>query len=238
MEEKLNGIVLGGVSYGENDKILNVFTLEKGVVCARIKGVKKAGAKLKFAAEPFCFAEFIFSKTADKRTVIGATLIDSFYPVRENVQKYFCAGAVVEFVKKFYKEEMVDEHEFLLTISALKEIAYTDNHLSALVKFLIFALKNVGFSLSLENCFNCKNEINGRTFFDYRNGAFLCENCFDGAGREINYITLEALCLAEKGQLLDSHEGTKKAIRLLEYYLSNRLEEQLNSIKELINIIF
>ena len=70
MEEKYSGIVLGGVSFGENDKILNVFTLEKGVISAKIKGVKKAGAKLKFASEPFCFAEFVFSVKGDKRTVI------------------------------------------------------------------------------------------------------------------------------------------------------------------------
>ena len=45
MEEKLSGIVLGGVAFGENDKILNIYTLEQGVVSAKIKGVKKAGAK-------------------------------------------------------------------------------------------------------------------------------------------------------------------------------------------------
>ena len=42
MEEKLSGIVLGGVAYGENDKILKIFSLEKGMVSARIKGVKQA----------------------------------------------------------------------------------------------------------------------------------------------------------------------------------------------------
>ncbi|MBQ0098986.1 MAG: recombination protein O N-terminal domain-containing protein, partial [Firmicutes bacterium] len=46
MEEKLSGIVVSSISYGENDKILNIFTLEKGIVSAKIKGVKKAGAKL------------------------------------------------------------------------------------------------------------------------------------------------------------------------------------------------
>ena len=142
MEEKQNGIVLGGVNYSESDKILNIFTLEKGIIGAKIKGVKKAGAKLKFASEPFCFAEFIFSKNGEKRSVIGASLIDSFYPVRENIEKYFCAGTVVEFIKHFYKEEMVDEQEFFLAVNALKDIAYTQNHLSALVKFLIFALNS------------------------------------------------------------------------------------------------
>ena len=155
MEEKQNGIVLSGINFSENDKLLNIFTLNKGVVCAKIKGVKKAGAKLKFAAEPFCFAEYIFSKSGDKRTVIGASLIDSFYPIRENIQKFFCAGTVTEFIKHFYQEEMVDEKEFMLTINALKEIAYTDDYLSALVKFLVLALENQGFGLKLDGCFYC-----------------------------------------------------------------------------------
>ena len=89
MEEKARGIVLGGVNFGESDKILKIFTLEKGVVSAKIKGVKKAGAKLKFASEPFCLVEFIFSVSSGRRTIIGASLIDSFYPVREDIEKYF-----------------------------------------------------------------------------------------------------------------------------------------------------
>ena len=145
MEEKISGLVLGGVNFSENDKILNIFTLEKGVVSAKIKGVKKAGAKLKFASEPFCFAEFIFSKTADKRTVIGASLIDSFYPLREDIKKYFAGGAVLEFVKRFYKESMVDEIEFFLAVNALKEIAYGDNPLSALIKFFFIRIERIWF---------------------------------------------------------------------------------------------
>ncbi len=237
MEEKQNGIVLSGINFSENDKLLNIFTLEKGVVCAKIKGVKKAGAKLKFAAEPFCFAEFIFSRSGDKRTVIGASLIDSFYPIRENIQKFFCAGTVTEFIKHFYQEEMVDEKEFMLTINALKEIAYTDDYLSALVKFLVLALENQGFGLKLDGCFYCENKIEARTFFDYRNGAFICEKCFDNVGREINGITLSALIEAKDGCLTDTHQGTKKALKLLEYYIKNRTEENIKSLKELNDIL-
>ena len=236
MEEKESGVVLGAVNFSENDKILNIFTLSKGVVCARIKGVKKAGAKLKFAAEPFCFAEYVFSKNADKRTVIGATLIDSFYPIRENIHKYFSAGAVVEFIKHFYKEEVVDEQEFFLAINALKEIAYTENHLTALVKFLILALENFGYKITLEGCFNCEKDIDGRIFFDYRSGAFLCQDCFNGEGREVSIVTFKAMQKAIIGTLSDGDEGAKKALKLLDYYITNRAEESLNSLKELIKI--
>ena len=78
-----------------------------------------------------------------------------------------------------------------------------------------------------------KTEIEGRTFFDYRNGAFLCEDCIEEGCREINGITLVALQKAEKGELDDNHQGTKKALKLLEFYILNRAEESLNSLSEL-----
>lgn len=236
MEEKTSGIVLGGVCVGESDKILNVFTLEKGVVSAKIKGVKKAGARLKFAAEPFCFAEFIFSRSADRRTVIGASLIDSFYPLRENIKKYFAAGTVLEFIKRFYRESMVSPDDFFLTVETLKNIAYGDNPISALVIFLLNALKLSGFQLTPDFCLKCGEKICGRVFFDYRIGGFLCEECFDGTGREINPVTLSALINAEKGILCDSDDGTLKAVKLLDYYIENRAEERISSLKELIKL--
>ena len=237
MEEKMSGIVLGGISFGENDKILKIFTLEQGVVSAKIKGVKKAGAKLKFASEPFCFAEFIFSKRNDMRTVIGASLIESFYPVREDISKYFCAGAIVEFVKKFYREDIVSPETFYTVVSALKSIAYGDIGAKAtLVNFFVCALKIAGFALSFNGCSKCESEIEGRIFFDYRSGAFYCEKCFDGTGREVSILTYYALQKAEQGVLEESDEGTLKALKLIEYYLEMRADENLNSLKELIKI--
>lgn len=237
MEEKMSGIVLGGVSFGENDKILNVFTLEQGVVSAKIKGVKKAGAKLKFASEPFCFAEFIFSKKGENRTVINASLMDSFYPVREDIVKYFCAGTVVEFVKRAFREDIVSPETFFAVIKTLESIAYGDgNPKSALVLFLINALKESGYALNLSGCAKCEKEVGLRVFFDYRSGAFYCADCFDGTGREISTLTFRALTLAERGELTDDNVGTVKALKLLEYYLENRVDEKLNSLKELIKI--
>ncbi len=237
MEEKMSGIVLGGISFGENDKILKIFTLEQGVVSAKIKGVKKAGAKLKFASEPFCFAEFIFSKRGDMRTVIGASLIESFYPVREDISKYFCAGAIVEFIKKFYREDIVSPETFFEVVAALKSIAYGDTGAkAALVNFFISALKIAGFALSFNGCTRCEGEIDGRIFFDYRLGAFYCEKCFDGTGREVSILTYKALQKAEKGVLEENDEGTLKALKLIEYYLEMRADENLNSLKELIKI--
>lgn len=236
MEEKLSGIVLGGVAYGENDKILKIFTLEKGTVSARIKGVKKAGAKLKFASEPFCFAEFVFSVSGDKRTVIGASLIDSFYPIREDIKRYFAGGTVLEFAKRFLKEEILSADMFLLITKTLENLAYKHSDpLYTTIDFLTKAVNLVGFKLTLDGCFTCGDMLSGRVYFDAGSGGFLCEDCFEGVGREINPMTFDGLRKVEKGEKVEK-EFLVKGLKLLEYYLLFKAEEKLNSLSELIKL--
>ncbi len=236
MEEKLNGILLYGVPYGENDKILSVFTLEKGIVSAKIKGVKKAGAKLKFAAEPFCFAEYMFSKSGAKRVVTGASLIDSFYPVRESLVKLYSASVCVEFVRAFFKEGIISKEMFLLLASALKDIAYADASAKlVLTRFLISALKIVGYGLNLNGCFVCQ-KITNRAFFNPETGSFYCENCFDGRGREIDVKTLTTLKDIENGKTF-SEEECVRPLKLLNYYLNFKSEEKISALKTLIELV-
>ncbi|MBQ7339330.1 MAG: DNA repair protein RecO [Clostridia bacterium] len=237
MEEKLTGIVLNGISYGESDKILSIYTLENGIVSAKIKGVKKAGAKLKFASEPFCFAEFIFSSRGDKRTVIGASLLESFYPIREDIVKYYAGATVLEFVRHFSKENIVNREFFISIIDCLKELSYGDSDATyTLAKFLIFALRHTGYALNFSGCSCCGNDIKGRTYFDYNSGGFYCEECFNGVGREINPATLAELKKIENGEALE--DKPIKSLRLIDYYLVNKTEENLSSLKELLRIIY
>lgn len=236
MEEKVSGIVLGGISYGENDKILNLFTLEKGAISTKIKGVKKAGAKLKFASEPFCFAEFIIRKGKAGYTIINASLFDSFYPVREDIFKYYAGASVLEFLKKFFIEGQTSPEIFLSAVSALKSMAYGDEYKTPLVSFLIFALKEIGYALETHGCFECMKNGSDRMFFDYRSGAFYCEDCFNGEGREINPQTFYALKKAENGEVLTEEESLK-ALRLIDYYLDNKTEESMRSLKELLKML-
>ena len=59
-ETKVKAIVLGGIDYKEKDKLVNLFTLEKGIVTVVFKSVKSPNAKLKSAKEMFSFGDFIY----------------------------------------------------------------------------------------------------------------------------------------------------------------------------------
>ena len=43
MDEKVKGIVISSKDYKDNYKLLTLFTLEKGIVFAKIVGVNKMG---------------------------------------------------------------------------------------------------------------------------------------------------------------------------------------------------
>ena len=236
MEEKLTGLVLSKTEYGENDRIIKIFTLEKGTVSASLKGVKKAGAKLKFASEPFCFAEFTISGRADRRTVTGASLNDSFYPLREDVSRFFAAGAVLEFIRCFAKENIVSPRLFFCAINALKEMSYGENTPRfMLCSFLISALKITGYALNTNGCFFCGDKIKERVFFEPFSGGFLCDNCHNKDCREINLSTYCSLQKIENGEIV-KEEDAVFVLRLLDYYIKIKTEEKLSSLQQLLKI--
>ena len=236
MEEKLSGIVLGGVNFSENDKILSIFTLEQGVVSAKIKGVKKAGAKLKFAGEPFCFAEFLFAKTGKNRTVTGASLIESFYPLRQDIFKLYSASTVLEFAKRFLKEGIVNEPFFNLVVQALKNIAFGDDSPElCLCRFLTSALTFAGYALNFNGCSGCENQIEGRAFFDAGDGCFYCENCKTPTAFEINYSTFENLQKITSGVAVDKPDCVNP-LKLLDFYVKEKDDYGLRSLGELIKL--
>ena len=96
MEIKVNALMLRAADYQEHDKVLTLLTAEYGKITAGIKGVKKPNAKLKFAAQPFCFAEYILAKRGDKFTVINCSECESFYDLRTDINKFYAASAAVE----------------------------------------------------------------------------------------------------------------------------------------------
>ena len=245
MEEKISGIVLSGVNYGESDRIVNILT-PNGVVSAKMKSVKKAGAKLKFASEPFCFAEFVFSVGKALRTVIGASLIDSFYPIRMDIKKLYSASSVLAFAKKFCKENLECTDVFITVIDSLKKMAYgTQNELVCLIEFLVKGLSYSGYALDVNGCHDCGDDEFERVYFDYNTGSFYCQDCFNGQGREILPQTFYALkyCMTQENLREDNQksqaieqEHLVKALKLLEYYMENKVDVILEPLKELLKI--
>lgn len=237
MEYKTDALVLRTADYGENDKMATLFTAERGKIGACFKGVKKAGARLRFAAQPFCFAEYVIAERSGRATVISASLHDGFYSLREDVCAFYAATAVCETCDKLLFEGMTNGELLVGALNALKEMS-TGSVAPALIAFLLSALRLAGYPVQTENCPACGGALSGRMRFDMESGSFFCETCGHGApASEVTYRTLKRAADGDRLQAERSPDGEKRALRLLSAYFTYQAESELVSLNELIRLL-
>ncbi|MGN1372934.1 MAG: DNA repair protein RecO [Candidatus Coproplasma sp.] len=236
-EVKVNALMLRAVDYRENDKILTLLTAERGRITAGIKGVKKANAKLKFAAQPFCFAEYILAERGGRYTVTQASECESFYELRCDVDKYYAACAVCEAAINFTEEGDGGSEIFALCIKALRDMCVSDQK-SALITFLLTVLKVCGYGINVSQfCPVCGSRLEAaeKLRFDLRSGTFTCWDCSSYAG--VGAETFKALLIAEgKASGAASEEGKKRALKLLREYMVNKLDVRCVCLTDYINL--
>ena len=221
------------------DMYLKDVSAEKGKISAGIKGVKKASARLKFAAQPFCFAEYILTGKGDKFTVIGASENESFYELRNDLNKFYSACAVCEAASALSYENQEDNKVFYCALSALTQMCNGDESL-ALIKFLLDALREAGYGISLDNCIECgSNLLNEQKMrFDFNAGAFSCWDCGKGEGASlVTYNVLRSVAGKEYKPECITPDGKKRALRLLREYVTFKTDAKLLSLSEFIRLI-
>lgn len=239
MEIKTDALLLRAVDYGESDKLATLLTAERGKLSAALKGVKKAGAKLRFAAQPFCFAEYVLAEKSGRHTVISASLHDGFFPLTEDVTSFYGGAVVTEACDKLVYEGMEGGSPLLAAISALKELCAGQGAM-AVIRFLLQALRMAGYPVCLDDCAGCGRKLYGKLFFDLESGHFFCGECAKGTpASEVTYRTLRRALFGEEGegQQEGEKEGEKRALRLLYSYFAYQTDTELKSLAEYIRLL-
>ncbi len=253
MQIKVQGIMIKSVDYKDNDKILTIFSKQSGLLTAGIKGVKKAGAKLKFCAMPFCYAEYVLNTTSNRNTVIGASAIDNFFNLKNDIVKYYTAFSLIEYINSSFLEGVENQPLFDFTLKTLKLIEEGEkSNLSDinsgfdvrvyLVKFLLFAIEMAGYKLSLSKCLSCDSQIEGNVFLSVDMGGVTCGNCFVENSLEFKMDTYKALMKIDLSNIDDlANLSFKKpdlnnCIKLLKFYVSCKEHIKINSRDTLLTL--
>ena len=178
MDIRTKGIVLSSRDYGEKDKLLTLLTLEYGKITCKARGVKAPKSKLKMQAQPFCFADFELVKTGNNYTLTGGNIIDNFFDIVSNIDKFEYGYAMLEVLDKVCKEDEDNSPTFVLGLKCLKNLCYGE--VSASLLFLFFLLnifKLQGFELNTKECLSCRTKFMGETYLDFESGEIVCKTC-------------------------------------------------------------
>ncbi len=237
MEVKCNALVLRATDYKDNDKILTLFAAGKGKITASCKGVKKGTAKLKFAAQPFCFAEYVLAEKGGRYVVTSAFLHDGFYALREDINKFYAASAVLEICNAVLPENLQSDGLFLSAVKTLGAICEGDEK-RPLVDFLLSALSFAGYNVNTSGCLCCGNPLTKRGGFSFEQGGFYCNECAGESAEELTPVSAVTFqTLHGQGLECDKGEGEKRALRLLKEYFFQKIDARVDSLGEYIRLI-
>ncbi len=239
MEIKTEGIVLQSVDYKDNDKILTIFSPTHGKITVGAKGVKKPKAKLNFAAQPFCFAEYILAEKGGRYTLTGAYLHESFFPLRYDIVRFYAACALAEICLSILYENERYEGLFIGLIESLKGLALADEDAAeAVAAFGLIALRESGYPIDLSYLEECGGDIGDKLWFDFADGKFTSfERCAQGERASLSTYHVLRKCagLTYSEELLSG--GRKRALRLIKAYLSEKTEARFENLGELIRLL-
>lgn len=238
MEVKTEAVVLQTVDYKDNDKLLTLFSPTLGKITAGIRGVKKPKAKLAFAAQPFCFSEYVLAEKGGRYTVISAYLHESFFPLRADVERFYAACAAAELCRELSLENERYEGLFIALIECLKSLCYAgENAFEALISFLLVALRELGYPIELGYLEECDGDIGEKLWFDFADGRFTSfERCTSGERASLStYHTLRK-CAGLRFEENKLAGGVKRALRLIRAYLSEKTETRFDALGEVIRL--
>jgi DNA repair protein RecO (recombination protein O) len=232
-------VVLRHADWGEADRLLTLYSRERGKVRAVAKGARKIRSRKAGHLEPFTRVTVQLAKGHDLLIVTQADTVEAYMPLREDLVKTATASYIVELLDRFtYEEESENYALFRLLTETLGRIASEPDPWLAVRFYEMRLLDGLGFRPQLFECANCGNQIEAvDQFFSPVQGGVLCPRC--GAGLPGAWkVSMEVLkylrhfqrsSYAEARRANPVPEVRKEIETLAQGYLTYLLERGLNT---------
>ena len=110
---KTEAVVLRSFRLGEADRVLHLYTLDRGRVGAVAKGVRKTKSRFGARLEPLSHAALMLHQgSGDLQTVTGADLIRPHSATREDYYRFSVGMIGAESMLRLFPEQEANERAF------------------------------------------------------------------------------------------------------------------------------
>ena len=194
---KTEAVVLRSFRLGEADRVLHLYTLERGRIGAVAKGIRKTKSRFGARLEPLSHVELMLHQgSGELQTVTGVELVRSHHEVREQQYRLGVGLVGAEAMLRLFTEQeanarafqaltrfldLLDDLEPLTTRSSLDPLA---------LSFQLKLLWVSGYLPHLTSCSNCGTESEALLGYSPQAGGAVCGACANRA---------EALALSTEG---------------------------------------
>ena len=170
------GIVLGTRSWGEADKVVTIFTRERGLLRAAAFGCRRPRSPLAGAMQMFVHADLQLAEGARLETVKSASVRAHHAKLSLDLAALAYATFVSEVIRALLPEGVADT-AFFDKIAAILTAFETRNPRVTALAAVLQTLAAAGLGQSYASCLHCGAAITGDAFFHAREGGALCADC-------------------------------------------------------------
>jgi DNA repair protein RecO (recombination protein O) len=188
---KTEAVVLRSIRYGEADRILHLYTLDRGRVGAIAKGVRRTRSRFGGRLEPFFRLRIeLHEGRGELLTVTGAQTVDGHARLRGDARALDAAARACDAVGRLFETSEPHPAVFNLLcrkLALLDAQADADGHVAAsraaALAFRLKLLIAAGLAPQLAGCASC-GEREHLVAFSGAAGGVVCEGCRPSAASD------------------------------------------------------
>ncbi len=176
MLQKCEGIVIRTTDYGENNKIVTLYTREWGKVGVMARGAKKPNSRLTGITQLFTHGYFLLQRGSGLGSMQQGEMVTSMRSIGEDIFLTAYASYIVELTDKCTDDNKPNPFHFELLYQTLHYLneGYDPDILMNIYEMKM--LKVLGLYPILNQCSVC-GSTDGHFSFSIREGGFICHRC-------------------------------------------------------------
>jgi len=237
-EYQIEAIVIKKIKLGEADRILTLYTPDRGKIEGVAKGVRKTKSKMAGHLELLTYSQIRLARGRNLDTIIGSQTIESFMALKNDLWLTSCGLYCGELINQFTVAHVAIPNLFKLFLDTLQHISEAVNTDLTMRYFELNLMDMAGYRPQLQECVSChkvlKPEIN---YFDCKAGGIICPSCKleHPACFEISVDALKVMRLFQKSgfnmvdRLKISIELQQELKMVMANYIRFQLEREVKS---------
>ncbi len=244
---KAQGLVIKETNVGEADKIITLFTRQKGKIQASARGARRNRSGLIAGTQLLCFSDFVLYKGKTMYRVSQSDVIESFFNIRQSIEKLSYATYFVELVSEVIEEEYANPKLLQLILNTLHMLSNTQKDARLLkVVYELKLMSVIGFSPNMHGCTQCGNSRE-TLHFNSSIGGLICMECMAELNSRNNIAisngTLQSMryILYSDMKKIFSFEASEKVFKELEVviqdFILTHIGKEFKSLKFLYSIL-
>lgn len=119
------GIVLARRNYGEADRIISIYSKDRGRLAFLAKGIRRPKSKKRGHLEIFSLLKFSATNSSGINLLVEVEMMEDFEEIRKSLAKISLAYYFCEVVGKITHEEERNEELYQYLLSALYDLSNT-----------------------------------------------------------------------------------------------------------------